>query len=303
MRWLWKDWPAPVKAGAGSPQLQEILIPGEDWKLVAEGYKFTEGPAANAKGEVFFNDIPNSKTYKIGLDGKVSLFLADSKQANGQAFGPDGRLYAVATGREQVLAYDADGKPTVIADGIRGNDLVVRHDGGIYVTNPGGDGSEPSKVWYISPKGEKQVVDTGLKFANGVDPLARPVAALRRRLAAATGSTATRSSPTARSRTSSSIITCTCPTPPTTAAPTACASTATAGSTWRRAWASRSATRRAASTASSPRPTARSRTSASAARTSTRSSPPAATASTSARSRSRVPTPSRPRSSRRAPRL
>ena len=32
MRWLWKDWPAPVKAGAGSPQLQEILIPGEDWQ-------------------------------------------------------------------------------------------------------------------------------------------------------------------------------------------------------------------------------------------------------------------------------
>ena len=50
MRWLWKDWPAPVKAGPGSPQLQEILIPGEDWTLVAEGYRFTEGPAANAAG-------------------------------------------------------------------------------------------------------------------------------------------------------------------------------------------------------------------------------------------------------------
>ena len=60
------------------------------------------------------------------------------------------------------------GKPTVIADGFRGNDLVVRHDGSLYVTNPSCDGSEPSKVWYISPKGEKKVVDTGLKFANGV---------------------------------------------------------------------------------------------------------------------------------------
>ena len=96
MRWLWKDWPAPVKAGLGSKQLEDILIPGEEWTLVSQGYKFTEGPAANAKGEVFFNDIPNSKTYKIGLDGKVSLFVADSKKGNGQAFGPDGRLYAVA---------------------------------------------------------------------------------------------------------------------------------------------------------------------------------------------------------------
>jgi sugar lactone lactonase YvrE/enterochelin esterase-like enzyme len=168
MRWLWKDWPAPVKAGRGSPQLQSILLPDEDWKLVGEGYKFTEGPAANDKGEVFFNDVGASKTYKIGLDGKVNLFLSDSKKGDGQAFGPDGRLYAVAGGADQILAYDADGKPTVIADGFRGNDLVVRHDGGLYVTNPGWDGKEPSKVWYISPKGEKRVVDTGLKFSNGV---------------------------------------------------------------------------------------------------------------------------------------
>src|SRR5713101_4858486 len=45
MRWLWRDWPTPVKAGAGSAQLRDILLPGESWQLVAEGYKFTEGPA------------------------------------------------------------------------------------------------------------------------------------------------------------------------------------------------------------------------------------------------------------------
>jgi gluconolactonase len=167
MRWIWKDWPSPVKAGLGSPQLREILIPGEDWELVAENYRFTEGPAANAKGEVFFNDIPNSKAYKISLDGKVSLFVDDTKRANGQAFGPDSRLYAVATGASQVLAYDGAGKPAVVAEGIRGNDLVIRHDGGIYVTQPGGNGTV-SVVWYINPQGGKRVVDNGLKFANGV---------------------------------------------------------------------------------------------------------------------------------------
>jgi sugar lactone lactonase YvrE/enterochelin esterase-like enzyme len=165
MRWLWKDWPASVKAGAGSPNLQQILIPGEDWKLVRDGFKFTEGPAVNAEGEVYFNDIPASQTYRIGKEDKIELFIADSKRANGQAFGPDGRLYAVA--RNQVLAYDAAAKPTVIADGIAGNDLVVRHDGGLYVTHPGG-GPNVSLVWYISPKGEKKIVDKGLRFANGI---------------------------------------------------------------------------------------------------------------------------------------
>ncbi|MDB5334650.1 MAG: gnl 5, partial [Planctomycetaceae bacterium] len=168
MRWIWKDWKAEIKAGLGSPQLQDILLPGEEWKLVSEGHKFTEGPAVNAQGEVFFNDVPESKTYKVGLDGKISTFLSDTKRGDGQAFGPDGRLYTVAGGADQIVAYDAAGKATVIADGFRGNDLVVRHDGSLYVTNPGWNGTDPSQVWYISPKGEKKVVDTGLKFSNGL---------------------------------------------------------------------------------------------------------------------------------------
>jgi sugar lactone lactonase YvrE/enterochelin esterase-like enzyme len=167
MKWLWKDWPTPVKAGAGSPQLQAVLLPGEEWKLVGEGYKFTEGPAVNAKGEVFYNDVGSAKTYKIGADGKPVVFLEDSRRGDGQAFGPDGRLYANAGAVSQVLAWDAEGKASTIADGFKGNDLVVRYDGSIYVTAPF-DTPGNSKIWYISPKGERKIVDQGLKFANGI---------------------------------------------------------------------------------------------------------------------------------------
>jgi gluconolactonase len=170
MRWLWKDWPQPVKAGKSKNNtLDSLLIPGEDWQLVSEGYRFTEGPAANSKGELFFNDVPASKTFKIGLDGKVTPFITDSKRGNGQAFGPDGRLYAVAGGEQKILAYDAEGKATVIAEGFAGNDLVVAHNGNVYVTNPpANNSSDPSRVWLIKPNGEKKEVDTGLRYANGV---------------------------------------------------------------------------------------------------------------------------------------
>jgi sugar lactone lactonase YvrE len=169
MRWLWKDWPQPVKSGpTQNAYLKEILIPQENWEIVAEGYKGTEGPAVNARGEVFFDDVPNSKTYKIGLDGAITEFLADSKRGDGQAFGPDGRLYAAAGGDRKIVAYDEKGSPATIAEGFRGNDLVVRNDGSIYVTEPGWDGTSPSKVWLIKSNGEKQVVDSGLLFANGI---------------------------------------------------------------------------------------------------------------------------------------
>jgi sugar lactone lactonase YvrE len=168
MRYLWKDWPAPIKTGEGSPPLKEILIPGEGWELVGEGYKFTEGPASNAQGEVFFNDVGANKTYRLGADGKPAVFVEESGGGDGQAFGADGRLYAVAGGQNKIVAYAADGTMSVIADGFRGNDLVALNNGHLYVTEPGWDGTRPSSIWLIKPTGEKQIVDRGLKFSNGL---------------------------------------------------------------------------------------------------------------------------------------
>jgi gluconolactonase len=97
------------------------------------------------------------------------VFVEDSKKSYGQAVGPDGRLYAVATSDPKVIVYDAHGKASTIAEGFVGNDIVVAHNGNIYVTNPPASGSnDPSKVWLIKPNGEKKIVDTGLSYANGV---------------------------------------------------------------------------------------------------------------------------------------
>jgi sugar lactone lactonase YvrE len=171
IRWLWQGWPEPVKAGRlNDERMGRILIPGEGWQLVGEGYRGTEGTAVNARGEVFFNDVSASKTYKIGLDGKVSVVNEDSKRANGQAFDAQGRLYSVSMRDPRVLRYEPDGKVTVLAEELAGNDIVVARNGNVYLTNPPPDASnDPSKLWLIRPDGTKQVVDTGgVRYMNGV---------------------------------------------------------------------------------------------------------------------------------------
>jgi gluconolactonase len=164
LRWLWQDFPARrIAAGANPKQpVMEVLAPGAGWTLVGEGYQFTEGPAANGAGELFFSDVKANRIHKVGLDGKVSVFAEDTGGANGMMFGPDGRLYACQSGRKRVVAYDRSGKEAVIADGLEPNDLAVSHEGRVYVTDP-----NHKQLWLIDKKG-KRVVDTGITFPNGV---------------------------------------------------------------------------------------------------------------------------------------
>jgi sugar lactone lactonase YvrE len=168
MRWLWKNWPAPVaKGNSKNPFLNDILIPGEGWELVAQGYQFTEGTIANAAGEVYFQDIPNAKTYKVGLDGKLVTINSDSKRASGAGFGANGKRYEVAGATKQIISYDKSEKATIVVDSFPGNDLVVAGNGNIYVSAPNGS-TNPGKIYLVRPNGEKLVVDEGLKFPNGL---------------------------------------------------------------------------------------------------------------------------------------
>ena len=142
--------------------LSQVLIDGEDWQLVAEGYKFTEGPAVDRQGNVFFTDVPESKIYKIDLNGKVTLFAENTAKTNGLMFGPDGRLFGCRNGDEQIVAYKDDGSFNIIAEGVKSNDIVVASDGGVYFTDPPNE-----QVWYIDPKGKRRVVAKGFR-PNGV---------------------------------------------------------------------------------------------------------------------------------------
>jgi sugar lactone lactonase YvrE/enterochelin esterase-like enzyme len=173
LRYIWQDYPKspakgtfPLGARDGRPTVMDILLPGEDWQLVSEGHQFTEGPAADAQGNVYFTDIPNNRIHRIDAGGKVSLFAENTGGANGLMFGPDGKLYAAQGKAKRVVAYDpATAKEEVIAEQIAANDLVVNHAGGIYVTEP-----DARRVWYISPapQRKKRIVDFGIQRPNGV---------------------------------------------------------------------------------------------------------------------------------------
>ncbi len=140
----------------------QVIIEGQSWELLGEGYKFTEGPAADAQGNVFFTDIPNSRIHKIDTAGKVTVFAENTAKTNGLMFGSDGLLYGCRNGDRKIVTYKADASFGTVADEIDSNDLVIAANGGIYVTDPPGQ-----RVWYISKDRQKRVVAEGFR-PNGV---------------------------------------------------------------------------------------------------------------------------------------
>jgi enterochelin esterase-like enzyme/sugar lactone lactonase YvrE len=168
MAFLWKDWPQRVKPGASAPRAQEILIPGEDWKLAAEGFKSTRGPSCNATGEVFFADTSNNKIHRIDPDGKVSVFVEDAAQAHCVTVGADGSLFTISEKSGKLMRYDAAGQASLVMDGVLGHSIFARPDGSLYVT--ANDDKKPNNggsVWLIKD-GRKSQVDAGIKFATGM---------------------------------------------------------------------------------------------------------------------------------------
>ncbi|MCP5551437.1 MAG: RICIN domain-containing protein [Akkermansiaceae bacterium] len=165
MAYLWSEWPERVKAGPSAPRAQEILIPGEGWQLVAEGFKSTRGPSCNAAGEVFFADTSNNKIHRIDADGKVTEFVADAAQAHCVTVGADGSLFTISERTDKLMRYDAKGEGSVVMEGILGHSILARPDGGLYVTT--NDDKKPNNggsVWLIKD-GQKTQVDAGIKFA------------------------------------------------------------------------------------------------------------------------------------------
>jgi gluconolactonase len=105
-------------------------------------YQFTEGPAVDGQGSVYFSDINAGRIYKWSSDGSVSLFLDGLNAPNGLAFTQDGDLIACEGGSGRIISIDAAGKITPLVEKYNGlrfnepNDLWIDPLGGIYFTDP-----------------------------------------------------------------------------------------------------------------------------------------------------------------------
>ncbi|TDD99880.1 SMP-30/gluconolactonase/LRE family protein [Flavobacterium cellulosilyticum] len=163
-----------------------IIADGAQLTLVADGFEFTEGPAADKNGDVYFTDQPNDRILKWNaLDNTVLEYMKPSGRSNGLYFDNQGNLLAVADEKNEIWRIDVDKKVTVLLTNFEGkkfngpNDLWVDSKGGIYFTDPYYQRSwwkhqEPQqkskRVYYLAPNADKPkiVADDHFDQPNGI---------------------------------------------------------------------------------------------------------------------------------------
>lgn len=119
-----------------------IIAPGQKLETLSEGFTFTEGPACDSQGNVFFTDQPSDRILEWSTAGKLTVFMQPCGRANGLSFDFQGNLWACADAKNEMWRIGPGTNITVVFKDYQGkllngpNDVWIRPGGGLYFTDP-----------------------------------------------------------------------------------------------------------------------------------------------------------------------
>jgi gluconolactonase len=162
----------------------KVVKQGASLIQVSRQFSFTEGPAVDKEGNIFFTDQPNDKIWEYDINGKLSLFMDKTGRSNGMYFDKKGNLIACADEKNELWSISPEKKVKVLLKDFHGihlngpNDLWIDPQGGIYFTDPyyqrdywerkKPDMKEQSVYYLAKGKTEAIVMDSTLMQPNGI---------------------------------------------------------------------------------------------------------------------------------------
>jgi len=162
---------------------KELIKEGQELQRISIEFEFTEGPASDAEGNVYFTDQPNNRIHKWSVeDGSVSVFMEDAGRANGLYFDDDGNLLAAADENSEIWKINSEKEVEVLVGSYEGkrlngpNDLWIALNDGFYFTDPyyqrdyweRTEKIEEERVYYVNPQGEISIAAEDLVQPNGI---------------------------------------------------------------------------------------------------------------------------------------
>lgn len=173
-----------VCAGYAQRADSPVVAAGAVPVMAGSGYAFTEGPAVDAKGNVYFTDQPNDRILKWSSGGKIETYMEGAGRSNGLYVDKAGNLWSCADLNNQLWKITKDKKHVVMVSDFEGkllngpNDLWIDPKGGVYFTDPfykrdywtrEAKEIEQENVYYLSPNGKTVTLAAdNFKQPNGI---------------------------------------------------------------------------------------------------------------------------------------
>ncbi len=168
---------------AKSYHTSNLIAENAQLQLISNQFGFTEGPASDKNGNVFFTDQPNNRIWKYSTEGKLSIYLENAGRSNGMYFDKLGNLITCADEHNQLWQIQPNGKIKVLLTDLNGahfngpNDLWISPSNGIYFTDPYYQRDywtrktselDGQKVYYLAANSKPTIVADNLVQPNGI---------------------------------------------------------------------------------------------------------------------------------------
>lgn len=164
--------------------MNNIIADSAKLQLISNQFGFTEGPATDKFGNVFFTDQPNNRIWKYSTDGILSIYLEKAGRSNGMYFDKHGNLITCADEHNELWQIQPNGNTKVLLSNFNGahfngpNDLWISpSSNGIYFTDPyyqrdywtrKSSELDGQKVYYLAANKKPIVVADNLVQPNGI---------------------------------------------------------------------------------------------------------------------------------------
>lgn len=160
-----------------------IIAPGAKLELLGNGYSFTEGPATDIDGNVYFTDQPNDRIMKWSTNGDIIEWMKPAGRSNGMYFDAKGNLIACADDKNELWSISPDKKITILIKNYQSkllngpNDVWIHPNGDLYFTDPlyarpywtrDKKSQQPGQHVYLVKGGKLTPVATDLTQPNGI---------------------------------------------------------------------------------------------------------------------------------------
>jgi len=180
------SWILFLVAGAanGKDEVSGLFLEGGKLQKISSEFSFTEGPAVDKKGNVYFTDQPNDRIYLWDAkENKISLYMEKSGRSNGLYLDKNGNILAAADEKSELWKIDKNKKVTVLVDGFKGrrlngpNDIWVSPKGGLFFTDPyyqrdywnrKSKDIEKENVYFLSKKNKVTIAHDNFNKPNGI---------------------------------------------------------------------------------------------------------------------------------------